>query len=787
MAKRSLKASPEGIELAKLAFERRGWTQEYLAGEVGLETRQPIWKFFSGRPVARHVFYEICFALDLDPEMIVEQPDLPDPAEIASGLEGIVQRARSQSREKIEHQCGIVRLLDVASPVSLDEIFVDVNVLTEIPHQQWLDVADLQSRHPIEEIGLTRARFSTVSGLDAIAQHSHLIILGQPGAGKTTFLQSIARKCIRGQLQPSRIPVFLRLKNFAEEQQEIENYELFEGILGQFQDLEINRDTLQEICDEGRLLLLLDGLDELPQNQGEAIIKEIGKFCETYYKNQVIITCRPVAYRYQFRDFTAVEIADFNNSQVAQFVKSWFKTVAQNPASQAQQLSQEFLDQLQQPQNRQIRELASTPILLNLTCLIFQSKKSFPTLRVKLYEQGLDILLVRWDESRGIHRANIYQKLSLPLKVKLLSKLAAKMFEHEEYFLEQNQIKIYISDCLKAIGATDKTQEELEHESEIVLKSIESQHGLLIEQARGIYSFSHLSFQEYLTSREIVANPAQKFPELIKKIAESRWREVFLLTAGMTPKAENLLTLMQGEIQQQIAHSSPIQSFLNWVEQKAASIPVTDDAIALRVFCFHFALKRSQLPDLPPILQAKAIAQDLALDRDLCRILPQSDLTWTQAQFLAHQLATQLNGEILTEVEDLKRTKLRTLTDAIARDLETIATIAFIPSFEQKIKDLQQQLPQPPAKIADYQTWWTENGKTWAQQLQNIATTELNCTYQWQWSQREWELLQQCDRASQLLKDCIACAKFLSPQLKADLESKLLIANNSNNAIANID
>ncbi|MFP4006419.1 MAG: NACHT domain-containing protein [Spirulinaceae cyanobacterium] len=777
MAKRSLKASPEGIELAKLAFERRGWTQEYLAGEVGLETRQPIWKFFSGRPVARHVFYEICFALDLDPDTIVEQPDLPDPTEIASGLEGIVRRVRSQSREKIEHQCGIVRLLDVSHPVVLDEIFVDVNVLTEIPHQQWLDVADLQSRHRIEEMGLTRARFSTVSGLDAIAQHPHLVILGQPGAGKTTFLQSIALKCIRGQLQPSHLPVFLRLKNLAEEQRELDNYELFEGILAQFHDLEIDRDTLQEICHEGRLLLLLDGLDELPQNEGEEIIKQIGKFCETYYKNQVIISCRPVAYRYQFRDFTAVEIADFNNSQVAQFVKAWFKTVAQNPATQAQQLSQEFLDQLRQPQNRQIRELASTPILLNLTCLVFQSKKSFPALRVKLYEQGLDILLVRWDESRGIQRANIYQKLSLPLKVKLLSKLATQMFEHEEYFLEQTQIKNYISDCLKAIVAVDKTQEELEHESEIVLKSIESQHGLLIEQARGIYSFSHLSFQEYLTSREIVANPSQKFPELAQKIAESRWREVFLLTAGMTPTAADLLTLMQGEIQQLIASSSQIQTFLTWVEQKAASIPITANAIALRAFCFNLALGRSQMPDLPPILQARAIAQDLSLDRDLHRILSQSDLTWTQAQFLAHQLATQLNGEILKEVGELKRTRLRTITDAIARELETIATIAFSPSFEEKINDLKQQLPKPPAKIADYQTWWTENGKTWVQQLQNIATTELNCTYQWQWSEAEIGQLRQFDRASQLLKDCIACAKFLPPETQADLERKLLIAN----------
>lgn len=61
MAKRSLQASAEGIRKAKQAFRRKGWTQEYLAGEVGLETRQPIWKFFTGKAIDRlRNFDHIC-------------------------------------------------------------------------------------------------------------------------------------------------------------------------------------------------------------------------------------------------------------------------------------------------------------------------------------------------------------------------------------------------------------------------------------------------------------------------------------------------------------------------------------------------------------------------------------------------------------------------------------------------------------------------------------------------------------------------------------------------------
>ncbi|MBD2177419.1 hypothetical protein H6F42_10895 [Pseudanabaena sp. FACHB-1998] len=77
-----MKASPEGIRQAKKQFDYKGWTQEYLAIEVGVKTRQPIWRFFAGKPIERYTFFEICASLDLDWQEIVEKPSLKrdDPA-----------------------------------------------------------------------------------------------------------------------------------------------------------------------------------------------------------------------------------------------------------------------------------------------------------------------------------------------------------------------------------------------------------------------------------------------------------------------------------------------------------------------------------------------------------------------------------------------------------------------------------------------------------------------------------------------------------------------------------
>jgi transcriptional regulator with XRE-family HTH domain len=79
MVKRSIRASPTGIQLAKRGFAIKGWTQENLAGEVNLKTRQPIWRFFTGQSVDRQIFIEICSILDLDWREIALDPPAEFP------------------------------------------------------------------------------------------------------------------------------------------------------------------------------------------------------------------------------------------------------------------------------------------------------------------------------------------------------------------------------------------------------------------------------------------------------------------------------------------------------------------------------------------------------------------------------------------------------------------------------------------------------------------------------------------------------------------------------------
>ena len=172
--------------------------------------------------------------------------------------------------------------------------------------------------------------------------------------------------------------------------------------------------------------------------------------------------------------------------------------------------------------------MANTPLLFGLICLVFDETLAFPPRMVDLYKESLDVLLKKWDSSRGIRRDEGYRKLSHRRKGQMLAHLAAQNFEEGTYFIPEDVLVSQIVQFLQTLPAVDIDEVP---EGDVVLNAIEAQHGILAERAQGIYSFSHLTFQEYFTARYMVDN--RREAELIDKhLTDERWREVFLLTAS---------------------------------------------------------------------------------------------------------------------------------------------------------------------------------------------------------------------------------------------------------------
>ncbi len=358
MAKRSLQASLEGIQKARKAFNRKAWTQEQLAYEVGLKTRQAIGRFFACQPVDRRVFTEICFQLDLDWEEIAEQPKDNDITELKISamdtdleIDSLVKQLRTLCQAQIQDQCGTLRLLDVAQPIQLNDLYVHVNILEEISSHRWIELADLrQTFNPeqdeFDRFGLGKVLQKEVLALNAFLKFPKLKVLGKPGAGKTTFLQYLAIECIQGKLVPNLLPIFIILKDFAEDGDQSEKFNFLNYIEQKFENSGVKLSDIETILNQGRGLILLDGLDEVTEKNQEEIIKQIRKFSEKYHKNKFIITCRIAAQEYRFTGFTEVEIADFTIEQIEHFAQKWFVAVAGQSVTEGLAQASQFMEKL---------------------------------------------------------------------------------------------------------------------------------------------------------------------------------------------------------------------------------------------------------------------------------------------------------------------------------------------------------------------------------------------------------------------------------------------------------
>jgi len=263
-----------GVEQIAHALTHQKLSQEELGGEDCQSATSK--KFCRGGKIDRRIFVKLCEKLGLNWEEvagIVSQPIAQDTT-IETSVE-LVQRLRDRIRPNLQKRCGTMRVLDMSHPIGLDDIYTSVNILEKITGSKGLKLSELiqnASAEQVERFSLGAVKEERIPGLEAVEKYSKLMILGKPGAGKTTFLKHLAIQCIGGKFQPSRVPIFITLKEFAESK---ERPDLLE-YLGLY--LEKDVEAVRELFDRGNALILLDGLDEVRETDVSHVLRQIQHF-----------------------------------------------------------------------------------------------------------------------------------------------------------------------------------------------------------------------------------------------------------------------------------------------------------------------------------------------------------------------------------------------------------------------------------------------------------------------------------------------------------------------------
>lgn len=620
-----------------------------------------------------------------------------------------------------------VQIFGQPSPVPLQEIYTDLYLLDRPTalidrriddFQRDPDLLNRMSRHPAEDI------------LKSSLGH-RLLIVGKPGAGKTTFLKYVALQAVND--PAGKIPFYVNLKEWADA-----GYTNFQAYLIE----QLTNCNFLSPADYFRYLfasrhntiVLLDALDEV-RSEGDQVrnaVRAIETFARTYPQVQILVTCRLAAVDYTFPGFTRVEVADFTWRQVENFVKNWFQS---QPSK-----SVHFLRDIRRDENRGLRELARQPLLLTMLCLAFEGTFSFPPRRADLYAAALDALLTRWDATRDIRRSDIYKNLSVDRKHQLFSEIAAPAFEKGHYFFPQGQLEKQIADFLDRLSHVDR-HNSTDLNGAAVLRTIVSHHGILYECSRRIYTFAHLTFQEYYTAYHTVHidSDPDAFPKLLSHVTDPHWYEVILLTASMLPQTRYFFIKFLEHLHTFLEDDPSLCAFLAWANRKADSIRTSWNPLAVRRFYIYlvcdqpraFTFANAQFRDLAAAGTSN-LEQILSINRDLVL-----DLMLTHAYAVAS--APDLNGQ---------PGDTSTRAEAYASSFARARSFAHDPKLTQTLAKLKA--PKDPA-----------NTKAWRTLARNLRSAMMSCRdigHAWDFTRQQTSTLKSYLTTADLLLQCLDLA-----------------------------
>jgi energy-coupling factor transporter ATP-binding protein EcfA2 len=576
------------------------------------------------------------------------------------------KKASNAYRLRMRERYNKVTILGKSEAVSLEGIFTDVFLLDKLSAERYADLLSLKQDPQVIERNTNR-----YDALKLIQDEKNrrLMILGKPGAGKTTFLKHLIMLSTDGRI--NLVPIYVSLKEWADSRHDLQLEGLTNYISEQFDICGFPEASkfIEYVLRSGQALVLFDGLDEVNQdnNYRSTVIQTVQTFNDKFNQGQCVITCRVAANEYQFAQFKYAEVADFSESQVHQFIDKWFKYDAKIRAG--------FLSEFEKVPNRGLRDLAKSPILLSLVCLAYEETSELPpNRRVEVYRQAVDALMRKWDAIRDIKRVSAYDELSLSQKEALISQVAALTFENGDYFFRRQTLADVIEDCLKRIIRQNQT---LAGDGNAVLRVIAAHNGIWVERAHDVYSFSHLSLQEYFAANYVVRSAGSGALRRLlspQHLSDDRWREVIINTAGLLSDADEFFEAFLDSITVLMSKSDKAKQLFAWASKKVEtqSYPQIDTQLVIT-----FELLAETLFIYPPINNEPTreiywnLIEVLAISRD-------KSLGYAQV------LDETSNYRTIDAVQKMDLRKARDFMRAFARVHDTNIDLALFRNIEKR-------------------------------------------------------------------------------------------------------
>jgi hypothetical protein len=351
-------------------------------------------------------------------------------------------------------------------------------------------------------------------------QGHRIALIGEPGAGKTTQLQTIAFWILNNNLG---LPIWISLADL--QGKSVENYLLQDWLKNALEVVRVTEEQENAFADlfkNNSVWLLLDAADEMSSLQP---LTEISQQLTGWVKNaRVVLTCRVNVWEANanaLENFETYRLLNFDYpQQVQEFIRRWFHNF---DADKGERLSKE----LDKAERQRIQDLVKNPLRLALLCSTWQgSDKGLPETKAGLYQQFVEEFY-KWKENRFFITEEKQEELNAAL-----GRLAKRAIDEEtsRFRLRHKLVREELGDA-KQQGSLFWLALKLGWLNEV---------GLAAESAtkEKVYAFYHPTFEEYFAAlavddwheflNHVPDNPA----EGVYRIFAPQWKEVILLWLG---------------------------------------------------------------------------------------------------------------------------------------------------------------------------------------------------------------------------------------------------------------
>jgi hypothetical protein len=363
-----------------------------------------------------------------------------------------------------------------------------------------------------------------------LARSSRTLLRGQAGSGKSTMLGWIAVTAARGAFTGDlsdwngRVPFVIKLRSCAESGLPQPS----EFIAGPLKGL-MPQGWAHRVLESGRGIILVDGVDEVPQGRREAVRHWLRELLDVYPNIRTVVTSRPAAADTRWlaaEGFRPVMLEPMTPDDLRELIRQWHAAVRDAgdlPCSLEELPGYEGTLLARLETSPHLRALATTPLLAAMLCALNLDRVThLPRDRMGLYRAVLDMLLERRDVERGI-RSHPDVELEREQKERLLQELAWRL-------TVLGRAEMSKLTALKRIEARAEAMPRVNATAEALLDHLLHRSGVIREPVPGRIDFIHRTVQEYLAARQAADDADVEI--LVEKAHLDQWRDTVVMAAG---------------------------------------------------------------------------------------------------------------------------------------------------------------------------------------------------------------------------------------------------------------